>query len=59
MRQFVLAFVAAAIVFLSLDAVWLTIMSSRLYRPAIGHVQPCATAGQRYFKVPRDFSWPM
>ncbi len=38
MRQFVLAFVAAAIVFLSLDAVWLTIMSSRLYRPAIGHV---------------------
>jgi uncharacterized membrane protein len=37
-RQFLVAFVAAAIVFLSLDAVWLTTMSSRVYRPAIGHV---------------------
>jgi uncharacterized membrane protein len=31
-------FVVAASVFLLLDAVWLTTMSSRLYRPAIGHV---------------------
>jgi len=38
LRQFLVAFVAAAIVFLSLDAAWLTIMSARLYRPAIGHV---------------------
>jgi uncharacterized membrane protein len=36
--RFVVAFLAAASVFLLLDAVWLTTMSSRLYRPAIGHV---------------------
>ena len=38
MRHFVVAFVAAATVFLVLDAAWLTTMASRLYRPAIGHV---------------------
>ena len=38
MRQFVVAFVAAAVVFLSLDAAWLSVTASRLYRPAIGHV---------------------
>ena len=38
MRHFVVAFVAAAIVFLALDAAWLTMMASLLYRPAIGHV---------------------
>jgi uncharacterized membrane protein len=38
LRQFVVAFVAAAIVFLSLDAAWLSVTASRLYRPAIGHV---------------------
>jgi len=38
LRTFGVAFVAAAAVFLLLDAVWLTTMSSRLYRPAIGHV---------------------
>ena len=38
MRQFVVAVVAAAIVFLSLDAAWLSVTASRLYRPAIGHV---------------------
>jgi uncharacterized membrane protein len=37
MRQLGKAFVAAAVVFLLLDAVWLLTMSSRLYRPAIGH----------------------
>jgi uncharacterized membrane protein len=31
-------FVAAAIAFLLLDLAWLTIMASRLYRPALGHV---------------------
>lgn len=38
LRDFVVAFVAAAIVFLLLDGIWLTTMASRLYRPAIGHV---------------------
>lgn len=37
-RAFVVAFVAAALAFLLLDAVWLTTMASRLYRPAIGHI---------------------
>ncbi len=37
-RHFVVAFAAAAIVFLLLDAAWLTTMASRLYRPAIGHL---------------------
>ncbi|HSN34583.1 MAG TPA: DUF2177 family protein [Ideonella sp.] len=37
-RHFVVAFVAAALSFLLLDAVWLTTMASRLYRPAIGHI---------------------
>lgn len=31
-------FGAAAFVFLALDAVWLTLMAERLYRPAIGHL---------------------
>ena len=38
LRQFVVAFVAAAIVFLPLDGAWLSITASRLYRPALGHV---------------------
>jgi uncharacterized membrane protein len=38
LRTFVVAFVAAAVVFLLLDDAWLTTMASRLYRPAIGHV---------------------
>jgi len=37
-RHFAVAFIAAAAVFLLLDAVWLSTMASRLYRPAIGHV---------------------
>ncbi len=37
-RHFAVAFVAAAIAFLLLDAAWLTTMASRLYRPAIGHI---------------------
>ncbi len=37
-RRFVVAFAAAALVFLLLDAAWLTTMASRLYRPAIGHI---------------------
>lgn len=38
LRRLITAFVAAAVVFLVLDAAWLTTMDSRLYRPAIGHV---------------------
>ena len=37
-RHFTVAFAAAALAFLLLDAVWLTTMASRLYRPAIGHI---------------------
>lgn len=37
-RHFVVAFAAAALAFLLLDAAWLTTMASRLYRPAIGHI---------------------
>lgn len=37
-RHFVVAFVVAAVAFLSLDALWLTTMASRLYRPSIGHI---------------------
>ena len=37
-RHFVVAFTAAALTFLLLDAAWLTTMSSRLYRPALGHL---------------------
>jgi uncharacterized membrane protein len=37
-RHFVIAFTAVAAAFLLLDAVWLSIMASRLYRPAIGHI---------------------
>jgi len=32
------AYLAAALVFLGLDAVWLSTMADRLYRPAIGHL---------------------
>lgn len=38
MIQLVIAYAIAAVVFLALDAVWLTLMASRLYRPAIGHL---------------------
>lgn len=35
---FPLAYALAAAVFLVLDAIWLSLMASRLYRPAIGHL---------------------
>ena len=38
LRQFAIAYTVAAAVFLALDAVWLTTMADRLYRPAIGHL---------------------
>lgn len=37
-RRLALAYAATAAVFLALDAVWLSTMYERLYRPAIGHL---------------------
>lgn len=37
-RKFLLAYAATAIVFLTLDSVWLTAMADRLYRPLLGHL---------------------
>lgn len=37
-RRLASAYAVAALVFLLLDAIWLTTMASRLYRPAIGHL---------------------
>lgn len=37
-RRSLVAFGAGALAFLALDAVWLTLMAERLYRPAIGHL---------------------
>jgi len=37
-RHFIVAFCAALLTFLLLDAGWLTAMSARLYRPAIGPI---------------------
>lgn len=36
MRQPIVAFVATAIAFLAIDAVWLTLAASRLYKPLLG-----------------------
>lgn len=38
LRRLATAYAVAALVFLLLDAVWLSTMASRLYRPAIGHL---------------------
>lgn len=37
-RQHVIAYVATAVIFLALDAVWLSVMAERLYRPALGRM---------------------
>jgi uncharacterized membrane protein len=37
-RQFFIAYASTLLVFLGLDAIWLTTMADRLYRPAIGHL---------------------
>lgn len=37
-RRLAAAYFAAMFVFLALDAVWLSLMASRLYQPAIGHL---------------------
>lgn len=37
-RGIAIAFVAGMVLFLALDAVWLSTMAERLYRPAIGHL---------------------
>jgi uncharacterized membrane protein len=38
MRTIALAWILAAVFFLALDAVWLTLMTPRLYQPVIGHL---------------------
>ena len=38
LKQALIAYAAAAVVFLALDAVWLTTMAERLYRPALGRL---------------------
>lgn len=35
-RQFFVSYLSTALVFLVLDAIWLTVMADRLYRPALG-----------------------
>jgi uncharacterized membrane protein len=35
-RQLLIAYPVTAVAFLALDAVWLTVMADRLYRPALG-----------------------
>ena len=37
-RQHVIAYVWTAVIFLALDAVWLSVMAERLYRPALGRL---------------------
>ncbi|MEJ8851589.1 DUF2177 family protein [Variovorax rhizosphaerae] len=37
-RQFAIAYAAVAVIFLALDAIWLTTMADRLYRPALAHL---------------------
>ena len=36
MKANIIAYAAAAVVMLGLDAIWLTLMADRLYRPLIG-----------------------
>lgn len=38
LKHFAIAYGATAAIFLALDALWLTLMADRLYRPAIGHL---------------------
>lgn len=38
LKPFFIAYAATAVVFLALDAVWLTTMADRLYRPALGNL---------------------
>lgn len=37
-RAYLIAFAATAVVFLPIDAAWLSFMGSRLYQPALGHL---------------------
>lgn len=38
LRRLLLAYATALLCFLLLDAIWLTLMGPRLYRPALGHL---------------------
>ena len=37
-RHFFVSYLSTALVFLVLDAIWLTVMADRLYRPALGSI---------------------
>lgn len=36
MKSYAIAYLATALVFIGLDAIWLTVMAQRIYRPLIG-----------------------
>ena len=38
MTRYIAAYVATLVVFLAIDSVWLSIMSSRLYKPTLGDI---------------------
>ena len=38
MIRYIAAYVATLVVFLAIDAVWLTLMASRLYKPTLGDI---------------------
>lgn len=44
LKPWTIAYALAALVFLALDAVWLSTMTARLYRPAIGHLMAAELA---------------
>ncbi len=52
LKFYAIPFVTAAVTMLALDAVWLNVMSSRFYRPRIGHLMAespnLAAAGALY-----------
>ena len=38
MTRYIAAYVATLVIFLAIDAVWLSLMASRLYRPTLGDI---------------------
>jgi len=52
--SYVAAYVTAMVVFMGLDAVWLTVMGSRLYRPVLGDLlaaKPNAPAAIAFYAI--------
>ena len=53
-RRFALAWLATLLVFLPIDAVWLTLAGPRLYTPALGHLlapQPDLAAAAVFYAL--------